>query len=79
MKVAQDLNITKKQVNNIKGMEVVLKVNRGRNRIEVLEGCIESAYPSIFTLKTYGGEVLSFSYSDILSKNILFYKKAVKV
>jgi uncharacterized protein Veg len=33
---------------------------------------IESTYPAVFTVRAVGGELSTFSYADILSKNILF-------
>lgn len=73
--INQDITKTIQQVAGMKGMSIKLKVNRGRNRIEVIEGHIENAYPSIFTVRSTCGEISSFSYSDILSKNILFYRR----
>lgn len=72
--INQDISKTIRQVTNMKGLNIKLKVNRGRNRIEVIEGIIEDAYPSIFTIRALNGELSSFSYSDILSRNILFYR-----
>lgn len=72
--IIQNIDKTKEQVKEMKGISVKLKVNRGRNRIEEIEGVIEDAYPSIFTIRNTEGEISSFTYSDILAKNILFYK-----
>jgi len=72
--IQQDIANTINQVSRLKGMNVKLKVNRGRNRIETVEGMLENAYPSIFTVRTKSGDINSFSYSDILAKNIFFCK-----
>ncbi|MDI9486918.1 MAG: Veg family protein [Bacillota bacterium] len=71
--INQDISKTISRIKQLKGMEVKLKVNRGRNRIEEIEGILESVYPSIFTVRNNDGDVSSFSYSDILAKNIMFY------
>lgn len=62
-----------RSVKELKGMTVRLKVNRGRNKITEYTGDVQDAYPSIFTLKTAEG-LESFSYRDILTGNILFYR-----
>lgn len=72
--ILQDVNRTIKQVKDITGLKIKLKVNRGRNKIEMLEGAVENTYPKIFTFRKTDGELNSFSYSDILSHNIKFYK-----
>lgn len=72
--IQQDIANTINQVSRLKGMNVKLKVNRGRNRIETVEGMLENAYTSIFTVRTKSGDINSFSYSDILAKNIFFCK-----
>ena len=65
---------TKSQIGVLKGTAVRLKVNRGRNKIEMLCGTIEDAYPSIFTLRTDAGDIQTFSYQDVVTKNVTFYR-----
>ena len=65
----------KKKVSDIKGLDVMVRVNRGRNRIEMLAGAVESVYPAVFTVRTAAGELATFSYSDVIAKNIIFVKK----
>lgn len=72
--INQDINKTIEQIKDMKGVLIKLKVNRGRNKIEEIEGVVESVYPSIFTVRSTSGELSSFSYSDILARNILFYR-----
>ncbi len=72
--IQQDIKATKRQVTDLKGITIRLRVNRGRNRIETIHGSVESTYPSIFTVRHTDGEISSFSYNDILAKNILFYR-----
>jgi uncharacterized protein Veg len=73
--IKQDIPGTIDKLRQIKGLNIRLRVNRGRNRIEELEGMIENTYPSIFTLRTAGGEIFTFSYADVINRNILFYRK----
>lgn len=72
--ITQDINLTIRLVKDMTGTKIKLKVNRGRNKIELMEGAVENVYPKIFTFRRTDGELNSFSYSDILSKNIKFYR-----
>lgn len=72
--IKQDITKTIELVKDMQGIDIMLRVNRGRNKIEEIEGVIEDVYPSIFTIRNKDGELSSFSYSDILAKNILFYR-----
>lgn len=76
--INQDITKTIEQVKDMQGVNIRLKVNRGRNKIEEIEGVVEDVYPSIFTIRSKDGELSSFSYSDILAKNILFYRNKPK-
>jgi len=73
--IQQDIKGTIEKIKEMKGGSYIIRVNRGRNRIETLEGKIENTYPAIFTVRAVGGELNTFSYADLLSKNILFKKK----
>ena len=61
-------------VRALTGVRVKIKVNRGRNKIELIEGVLENAYPNIFTVRKHSGELNSFSYADIISNNVKFLK-----
>ena len=69
-------NVTEMQANvrALTGLHVKIKVNRGRNKTEIVEGILENAYPNIFTIRRQSGEINSFSYADIISKNVKFIK-----
>ena len=58
------------EVLNMKGKNVLAKINIGRNKYEYVEGIISEVYPFLFTIKTEN-ETKSFSYSDILIKNVV--------
>ncbi|MFA6867298.1 MAG: Veg family protein [Clostridia bacterium] len=74
--IIQNITHTKNQVKQLVGTNVRLKINRGRNRIEFIDGEIEAVYPQIFTIRNEKGDLNSFSYSDILANNITFYRCA---
>lgn len=58
------------------GSKVLIQLDRGRNKVDVQEGVIKDAYPSVFTILVNDeGEgnppqLLSFSYTDIITREI---------
>ena len=60
----------KNMVSSLKGKKVKLLVDIGRNKLEEYEGIVENTYNNIWTLKTES-DIKSFSYSDILIKNVI--------
>lgn len=67
------LSDVKDRIISLKGSNVKLTINRGRNRIEKLNAIIESVYPSVFTVKTNSKDsnpIQTFSYSDVLCGDV---------
>lgn len=60
------LSEIKERVANLKGNEINLCVNRGRKKIDKLQGFIENIYPSVFTFMTSQNARETFSYFDVL-------------
>ncbi|MBQ3142401.1 MAG: Veg family protein [Bacilli bacterium] len=60
----------KNNIGNLIGKKIVAKVNMGRNKFEIFEGIILNTYPALFTIKVKE-ETKSFSYADVLTKNII--------
>ena len=57
------------------GNRVKIQLDRGRNKVDIQEGVIQKAYPSVFTIlvddeQDNAPQLLSFSYTDIITKNI---------
>lgn len=58
------------------GNRVRIQLDRGRNKIDIQEGVIQKAYPSVFTVliddwrDDNPPQLLSFSYTDIITKDI---------
>ncbi len=53
------------------GNRVVIQLDKGRNKIDIQEGVIKGVYPSVFTVKfDDADQLVSFSYSDIITKEI---------
>ena len=58
------------------GNRVKIQLDRGRNKVDSQEGVIQKAYPSVFTVlvdderEENPPQLLSFSYTDIITKDI---------
>ncbi len=57
------------------GNRVKIQLDRGRNKVDIQEGVIQEAYPSVFTIlvddeQDNAPQLLSFSYTDIITKDI---------
>ena len=57
------------------GNRVKIQLDRGRNKVDIQEGVIQKAYPSVFTIlvddeQDNAPQLLSFSSTDIITKDI---------
>ena len=58
------------------GSKVMIQLDRGRNKVDIQQGVIQHAYPSVFTILVNDErddnqpQLLSFSYNDIITKDI---------
>ncbi|MCX7951003.1 MAG: Veg family protein [Clostridiales bacterium] len=68
------LEAIKKNIDEHVGEKVLLKANSGRRKMLVREGVLEQTYPNIFVVRIEASDntsrVVSYSYSDILTKNV---------
>lgn len=64
----------RKDLENCIGKTVILRANKGRKRIVVREGILESAYPSLFVVKVSNEydstRRVSYTYSDVLTSTV---------
>lgn len=67
----------KKQIENLKGSEVHVCINRGRKKYDNIVGIVGSVYPSVFTIECKEGinKTQTFSYFDVLCGNVVFAEK----
>lgn len=75
MKNRLGLNDVKDKINNLKGQNIALKINKGRNKIVELTAIINNVYPSMFTITPTSDCNLdrkSYSYSDVLCGDVMF-------
>mgnify|MGYP002522966255 FL=1 len=63
------------RVKNLKGIDLKLLINRGRNRFIRVDGVIEDLYPNVFTVKTEDAhtKILTLTYADVMMKNVRFF------
>ena len=71
-----EISKVRASVHQQSGSRVKIQLDRGRNKIDIQEGVIQQAYPSVFTVlvdderEQNPPQLLSFSYKDIITKDI---------
>lgn len=70
-KIVLGLDDIKKKINELKGRDVQMRINRGRKKIESLTATIKDVYPSVFTIKTNDEKLQTFSYFDVMCGNVV--------
>lgn len=73
MKNQLSLNQVKDKINSLKGQNIHLKINKGRNKIVSLTAIIDQVYPSMFVINptsTVDLDRKSYSYNDVLCGEI---------
>lgn len=68
------LETVKSKIEELKGKEVKIRLNKGRNRIRYLKGKIDETYSSVFVVKIYDDifDRLSCTYQDVLCGDVRF-------
>ena len=71
-----DIRKVRASVHQQCGKKVMIQLDRGRNKVDIQEGVIQNAYPSVFTIlvnderEENPPQLLSFSYSEIITRDI---------
>lgn len=71
-KRALNIEEVKKDIANLKGKRLCVAVNKGRKKVTRLDGIIVDLFPSVFTFRAVAGDIVSFSYSDVICGDIKF-------
>ena len=74
-KINRDIEKVKNDVLALKGLEVNVKINPGRNKISFKRVLVENVYSSLFTLKSLDNgteKIESYSFSDVLCGRVCF-------
>ena len=72
-----DIRKVRASVHQQCGKKVMIQLDRGRNKVDIQEGVIQNAYPSVFTIlvnderEENPPQLLSFSYSDIITHEVV--------
>ncbi len=70
----EQLQMVKNDISRHIGDEIIIKSNRGRQKIATHKAIIVGAYTSVFTVRTRDdvefSRDISFSYVDVLTKNV---------
>ena len=75
MMTTATLNEVRDKITSLKGKNISLKVNKGRNKIVSLTAIIDQVYPSMFVISPTCKVDLdrkSYSYSDVLCGDVVF-------
>jgi uncharacterized protein Veg len=75
--VKHSLDDAKNRLFGLKGLNVMLRVNLGRNKIVEYNGRVENLYASVFTVKSEADAIKTYSYSDVLTGNVKFFNRTV--
>ena len=65
-----NISLIKESINKYLGKKVKVKEYLGRNKYDTYEATLSNMYPNTFVLKK-DGFTKSFSYSDLLIKNVI--------
>jgi uncharacterized protein Veg len=68
------LDLIRTKIEELKGKDVKIRLNKGRNRIQFLKGKIDETYSSVFVVKIYDDifDRLSCTYQDVLCGDVRF-------
>ena len=71
-----DIDKVRASVSGQLGNKVMIQLDRGRNRIDIQQGVIQGAYPSVFTIlvddenEKNPPKLLSLSSADVLTRDV---------
>ena len=75
-----NINDIKEKVIALKGQNIALKINKGRNKIVSLTAIIDQVYPSMFVISPTSKVSLdrkSYSYNDVLWGDVRFVEEQI--
>jgi uncharacterized protein Veg len=80
IKALRSVDSVKNAIASVKGEDVTVKVNLGRNKFVAFDGKLTCVYPFLFTVSPYGefkGKT-SFSYAELMCGNVKIKPKRLK-
>ncbi len=78
-KQLETIESVKKKLENIKGTDVEVAVNRGRRKFVKFDAKLTSIYPSVFTVSVQDSNASerSYSYTEVLCGNVRICPKNI--
>ena len=67
---ATSIEEVKTRIQNLRGKNLRVSVNKGRKKTIKLDGVITDMFPSVFMFRSAAGDTVSFSYSDVICGDI---------
>jgi len=80
MKSSTTLLEVKEKITSLKGQNISMHINKGRNKIVSLTAIIDQVYPSMFVINPTCNVDLdrkSYSYNDVLCGDVKFIEELV--
>ena len=69
-----NLEVVKEKIKELKGKDLKIRLNKGRNKIQFFNGKIDEVYSSVFVVQIYDSffDRLSCTYQDVLCGDVKF-------
>ena len=69
-----NLDVIKEKIKELKGKDLKIRLNKGRNKIQFFNGKIDEVYSSVFVVQIYDSffDRLSCTYQDVLCGEVKF-------
>ena len=69
-----NLDVVKEKIKQLKGKDLKIRLNKGRNKIQFFSGKIDEIYSSVFVVQIYDSffDRLSCTYQDVLCGDVRF-------
>lgn len=78
MRKFSDINVAKQNVKSLLGKKVVVKLNKGRNKVKNYKGVLQEAHSNVFVVELNGElfDRISCSYIDILCGEVVLSEQS---
>ena len=69
-----NIDVVKEKIQQLKGKDLKIRLNKGRNKIQFFKGKIDETYSSVFVVQIYDSvfDRLSCTYQDVLCGDVKF-------
>lgn len=76
-----NLDVIKNKIEQLKGKDLKIRLNKGRNKIQFFKGRIDQVYSSVFVVKIESDvfDRLSCTYQDVLCGDVKFMLHRQKI